>query len=101
MQKKGIKIELANIADVLIQDISKGDAQVVKSRGIISDAIIGYNEGVKIYSSTIQTANKYLDMAKALGEQSMIDKLTKVIKDSDEMIKLSNQAISKLKSVLN
>ncbi len=101
MQKKGIKIELANIADMLMQDISKGDAQVLNARKIISDAISGYSEGSKIYEGTIQTASKYLEMAKALGEQTMIDRLTRVMKDSNEMVKLSNQAITKLKSVLS
>ncbi len=100
MQKKGSKIELANVADMLMSDIGSADVFVSDSRKQINTAISGYNEALGKYSTIMQTATKYLDMAKSLGDDNMINRLTKIINDCKEMVRLSNTAINKLKSSL-
>lgn len=96
---KGQKLTLANIADTLSSDLGKGDLKIVEARKNIQSLVDGYQSAIQIYEGINSTANKYLDMAKALGETTMITRLSKIIKDSSDMIKFSNQAISKIKSI--
>ena len=98
-QISGVKLELANIADTLQNDLGKADMNVINARKNITAIVEGYNLGIKGYSEVKAMASKYLDMAKSLGEETMISRLSKIIKDSDEMIKVSNQAIAKAKSI--
>ena len=88
-----------NIVGILQGDLGKGDSAIVNGRKGIQTAVEGYGQAISVYSSIIPTANKYLDMAKALGEASIQKQLETVIKDANEMIKASNTAINKLKSV--
>ena len=94
-----VKIKLANISDILSGDLGKGDAFVVNARKNISTVIDGYNNAISVYQGVATTGEKYLAMAKALGDENMIARLTKNIKDANEMIKVSNQAIAKIKSI--
>jgi hypothetical protein len=93
------EIHLANISDVLNGDLSKGDSIVVSARKNIQSVVDGYNSAISIYQQVSSTADKYLTMAKALGDDNMISRLSKNIKDANEMIKACNQAISRLKSI--
>ena len=104
MKKEEIKLAFntniqLNIVGILQGDLGKGDMSIVNGRKGIQMAVDGYNQAITVYSSIIPTANKYLDMAKALGEASIKSQLEKVIKDANEMIKASNAAVTKLKSV--
>lgn len=93
------RIELANIADILTGDIGKGDLKIVEGRKKISEIISSYKDSIVIYNEVIQTAGKYLEMAKALGDDTMISRLNKNIKDASVMVKTANSAISKLQSL--
>jgi len=93
------KFYLANISDVLNGDLSKGDSFVVGARKNIQSIVEGYNSAIQVYQSVANTGDKYLVMAKSLGDDNMIGRLTKNIKDANEMIKVCNQAISKAKSI--
>jgi len=88
-----------NIVGILQGDLGKGDSAIVNGRKGIQTAVEGYNQAISVYTAIIPTANKYLDMAKALGEASIQKQLESVIKDANEMIKASNVAITKLKSI--
>jgi|SRR3990172_8684495 len=88
-----------NIVGILQGDLGKGDMAIVNGRKGIQTAVDGYNSAITVYTAIIPTANKYLDMAKALGEASIQSQLEKVIKDANEMIKASTAAVAKLKSV--
>ncbi len=88
-----------NIVGILQGDLGKGDSAIVNGRKGIQTAVDGYNSAIAVYQSIIPTANKYLDMAKALGEATIQKQLEGVIKNANDMIKASNTAISKLKSV--
>lgn len=96
---KGVKLELANIADMLSSDLGKGDVKIVEARKSISSIVDGYSSAITVYTEVANTANKYLDMAKSLGEATMISRLTKIIKDANDMIKVCNQAVAKAKSI--
>jgi hypothetical protein len=98
-QSKGILIQLANISDILAGNIGKGDSLVAGARKNISAIVDGYTQAIAVYQDVANTANKYLDMARALGDDNMIGRLTKNLKDANEMIKACNQAIAKAKSV--
>jgi len=95
---KNVSIEL-NIVGNLQDDLGKGDTFIVNGRKSLQSVIDGYSSAIVVYNGIIPTANKYLDMAKALGEATIQKQLETIIKNANEMIKLSNQAINKLKSI--
>ncbi len=94
-----VKIQMANISDMLSSDLGKGDSLIVNARKNISNIVEGYSQAISVYQSVASTGEKYLGMAKALGDENMISRLTKNIKDANEMIKVSNAAINKVKSI--
>ena len=98
-QTKKVNVEFANISEILQTELGKGDVKIVEARKKIKDISDGYKEAISIYSNIESTAVKYLDMAKALGDDNMISRLTKNIKDAKEMIKISNTVISKINSL--
>lgn len=95
---KNVSLEL-NIVGNLQDDLGKGDTFIVNGRKSLQSVIDGYSSAIVVYNGIIPTANKYLDMAKALGEATIQKQLETIIKNANEMIKLSNQAINKLKSI--
>lgn len=98
-QSKKVNVELANIADILSVDIGRGDSKIVEGRKKISEIVSSYKESIVIYNEVVQTGNKYLEMAKALGDNTMISRLNKNIKDASSMVKTANSVISKLQSL--
>jgi hypothetical protein len=90
---------LADIRTILQGQLGDGDAQITKGRQSLSSVIDGYENAIKIYNSIVPDANKYIEMAKALGETTILSNLEKIKKDAQTMIKASEGAISKLKSI--
>jgi hypothetical protein len=99
LKGKNIKIEFENIATILTGDIAKADIILVNGRKSIGPLIEAYNSAISAYSSVIPAAEKYLTMAKTLGSEDMINRLTKVIKDSNEALKAANQGLLKIKQL--
>jgi hypothetical protein len=98
-RQEEVKIEMANIADTLSGDLGKGDSLVVNARKNIQNIVEGYSSAIQVYQQVASTGEKYMTMAQALGDDNMISRLKKVIKDANDMIKVSNQAIARAKSI--
>ena len=94
-----VKIQFANVSDILRTDLGKGDLIITNTRKSLTSMKTDYQNAIGIYTTIVGTASKYLDMAKALGDENMIGRLSKDIKDANEMIKISNTAINKLSAV--
>lgn len=98
--KKTSEIHIAlNIVSVLQGELGKGDSNIVTARGSIAPAVENYNKAIAVYQSIIPKANTYIDMAKALGDAGIQKNLESVLKEANNMIKVCNTAIAKLKSV--
>lgn len=93
-----IHIQL-NIVSNLQNDLGKGDSLIVNGRKSIQSIIESYNSAISVYQSIIPQADRYIDMAKSLGEATIQKQLEDVKKQANEMIKTCNSSISKLKSV--
>ena len=97
---KGKKVDLSMSASTdLAADLGRGDAQIIAGRKAIPTIVDGYQNAVTIYQSVVSSADKYIVMAKALGETEIQQSLEKRKKDALDMIKLSQAAITKLKSI--
>jgi hypothetical protein len=92
-------IKLANIADILQSDLGKGDSFIVSARKNISSMVEDYGKAIGVYNDVSSSADNYLKMANALGDDNMISRLSKAKKSAQEMIKVSNTAINKLKAI--
>ena len=88
-----------NIVSILAGDLSKGDAKVVSARGNIKAMIQDLNDAKQIYNDVIPTADKYIDMAKALGESGIQKSLEKTKKDALDAIKNADRQIKILSSL--
>ena len=88
-----------NIVSILKTDLGKGDAFIVNGRKSMQNVIDGYNSAISVYTSIVSQADKYIDMAKAMGETGIQKSLEDTKKEANDMIKLSNAAITKLKSI--
>ena len=94
-----VKIEFANVSDMLRTDLGKGDLIIANTRKNLVTMKSDYQNAIGVYTTILSTASKYLDMAKALGDDGMIGRLSKDITDANEMIKISNSAINKISSI--
>ena len=93
-----IKIQL-NIVSILQTDIGKGDSIRVDAKSKVNAAIADYKNALTVYNSIAPLAQKYIDMAVALGEKQIESQLRKAVKDSQDMVKLCNSNIQKLQSI--
>lgn len=88
-----------NIVSILKTDLGKGDVFIVNGRKSLQNVIDGYNSAIGVYQSIIPQADKYIDMAKAMGESGIQKNLEDTKKEANDMIKLASSAIAKLKSI--
>lgn len=88
-----------NIVSNLQNDLGKGDSFIANGRKSLSSVIDGYSSAIPVYNQIISEADKYILMAKSLGEAGIEKSLNQIKKDANDMIKLCNSAISKLKSI--
>ena len=94
-----LKIELAQIDTILMQQLGESDFYVAEFRKLIPSSIVSLQKGLDGYNEIISKTTQYIPMAKALGNDSMLANLTKVQKNAQEMIKICNNSIAKLKSL--
>lgn len=88
-----------NIVNNLQSDLGRGDASIANGRKSLSAVIDGYQSAIPIYNEIISQADKYILMAKSLGEAGIEKSLNQIKKEAGDMIKLCTSAISKLKAI--
>ena len=99
MQKKGYKVDLAQIDSVLSQQLGESDSYVAEFRKFIPLSLVNLQKGLDGYNDIISKTNQYIPMAKTLGNDTMLANLVKIQKNANEMVKICNTAITKLKSL--
>lgn len=93
------RVELAQIDTILVQQLGESDFYVSEFRKTIPISLVNLQKGLDGYNDIISKTTQYIPMAKALGNDSMLANLTKVQKNAQEMIKICNNSITKLKSL--
>lgn len=88
-----------NIVSDLNSQLGAADNAWLTGKKYLSSVIEGYEKGKAGYAAIIPTAQRYIEMAKALGEAGIQKSLENVIKDANGGIKQCEAAISKLKSI--
>jgi hypothetical protein len=88
-----------NIVSILQNELGKGDTKVVSSRSSIKDMISGLNEAKSFYDNVVKQADKYLDMAKALGDAGIEKSLNTIKKNALDSIKSCDKQIKTLQSL--
>jgi len=88
-----------NIVSNLKTDLGKGDSFIVNGRKSLSTVIDGYSSAIPVYNSIISQADRYIDMAKALGEANIEKALNEIKKEASDMIKICNSAVTKLRAI--
>ena len=88
-----------NIVSILKTDLGKGDSFIVNGRKGIQGVVDGYSNAINVYKGIIPMADKYIEMAKALGDAGIQKNLEDTKKEALSMIKISETAINKLKSI--
>lgn len=88
-----------NIVSILKTELGKGDVHIVNGRKSLQSVIDGYSNAITVYNSIIPQADKYIDMAKAMGEMGIQKNLEDTKKEALSMVKLATAAIAKLKSI--
>lgn len=94
-----LKIQLAQIDSVLSQQLGESDSYVAEFRKFIPLSLVNLQKGLDGYNDIISKTNQYIPMAKTLGNDTMLANLVKIQKNANEMVKICNTAITKLKSL--
>lgn len=94
-----LKIQLAQIDSVLSQQLGESDSYVAELRKFIPLSLVNLQKGLDGYNDIISKTNQYIPMAKTLGNDTMLANLVKIQKNANEMVKICNTAITKLKSL--
>jgi len=88
-----------NIVSNLKTDLGKGDSLIVNGRKSLSNVIDGYSSAIPVYNQIISEADKYILMAKSLGEANIEKSLNQIKKEASDMIKICNSAVTKLRAI--
>jgi hypothetical protein len=94
-----LKIQLAQIDSVLNQQLGESDTYVAEFRKYIPLSLVNLQKGLDGYNDIISKTNQYIPMAKTLGNDTMLANLVKIQKNANEMVKICNTSITKLKSL--
>lgn len=88
-----------NIVTDLQANLGKGDVQRSAARKSIQPAIDGYAAAKAVYAQIPPIAEKYIAMAQALGEASILAGLKKAQSEAVKAMKDCDTAIAKLRAI--
>lgn len=95
-QEKQFKL---NIVSQLQTELGKGDSHLISARKSIPSIIDDMQKAIGVYSGIPSVADKYIDMAKALGETSIQKSLEDIKKNANSLVKQTETTIGKLKAL--
>lgn len=88
-----------SIVSILQTELGKGDTAIISAKKSIASVISNFEDAVTISQAILPQADRYIDMAKALGEAGVQKNLENVKAEANATIKMANASIAKLKSI--